>query len=272
MQTTRATFPIRFSIFSLLFLFRTAKANKDGKLETCKPIHKVDLRTTKMGWVSHFQPIRIAARLSTMLQGRVVSCVIYNILCWGCCWASVQIRGKLARSTSFFPLQIMFSLSLPCFLSIYSETFTIFSGGLSTERDGKSPCITVLQGRSTTVLEMEHPVVDFITICESPWSSGMCADAKNKTAPATASTISPSLRLSLSLSLFSRHRNARAVCHRCIATKRSSINWFVNTWISMLWIAISDGHSWVAGHVLHIFGRLSIRFGAGILHGRLESE
>lgn len=54
----------------------------------------------------------------------------------------------------------------------YSETFTIFSGGLSIERDGKSPCITVLQGRSTTVLEMEHPVVDFITICESPWSSG----------------------------------------------------------------------------------------------------
>lgn len=53
-----------------------------------------------------------------------------------------------------------------------SETFTIFSGGLSTERDGKSPCITVLQGRSTTVLEMEHPVVDFITICESPWASG----------------------------------------------------------------------------------------------------
>lgn len=54
----------------------------------------------------------------------------------------------------------------------HSETFTIFSGGLSIERDGKSPCITVLQGRSTTVLEMEHPVVDFITICESPWSSG----------------------------------------------------------------------------------------------------
>lgn len=57
-------------------------------------------------------------------------------------------------------------------LDIYSETFTIFSGGLSIERDGKSPCITVLQGRSTTVLEMEHPVVDFITICESPWTSG----------------------------------------------------------------------------------------------------
>lgn len=43
------------------------------------------------------------------------------------------------------------------------------------ERDGKSPCITVLQGRSTTVLEMEHPVVDFVTMCESPWSSGKFA-------------------------------------------------------------------------------------------------
>lgn len=40
------------------------------------------------------------------------------------------------------------------------------------EKGGKSPCITVLQGKSTTVLEMEHPVVDFITICETPWPSG----------------------------------------------------------------------------------------------------
>lgn len=40
------------------------------------------------------------------------------------------------------------------------------------ERGGKSPCITVMQGKSTTVLEMEHPVVDFVTICESPWASG----------------------------------------------------------------------------------------------------
>lgn len=40
------------------------------------------------------------------------------------------------------------------------------------EKGGKSPCITVMQGKSTTVLEMEHSVIDFITICESPWSSG----------------------------------------------------------------------------------------------------
>lgn len=41
---------LSFQLF-LLFLFFSAKTNKDGKLEICKPIHKVDLRTTKMGWV-----------------------------------------------------------------------------------------------------------------------------------------------------------------------------------------------------------------------------
>lgn len=41
------------------------------------------------------------------------------------------------------------------------------------EKGGKSPCITVLQGKATTVLHMEHPVVDFVTMCESPWASDM---------------------------------------------------------------------------------------------------
>lgn len=41
------------------------------------------------------------------------------------------------------------------------------------ERGGKSPCITVLLGKSTTVLHMEHPVVDFIVMCESPWCNDM---------------------------------------------------------------------------------------------------
>ncbi|XP_063707454.1 syntaxin-binding protein 5 isoform X2 [Culicoides brevitarsis] len=85
-----------------LHVFPHAKPTKDGKLEQCKPIHKVDIKTTRVG-----------------------------------------------------------------------ETLTIFSGGLSMERGGKSPCITVLQGKQTTVLEMEHPVVDFVTICESPWDSDM---------------------------------------------------------------------------------------------------
>ncbi|XP_037026074.1 syntaxin-binding protein 5 isoform X6 [Bradysia coprophila] len=96
------TWPLRPTPKPQFHSYPHAKTNKDGKLETCKPIHKVDLRTTRMG-----------------------------------------------------------------------ETFTIFTGGLSMEKGGKSPCITVLQGKSTTVLEMEHPVVDFVTICESPWASDM---------------------------------------------------------------------------------------------------
>ncbi|XP_061510196.1 syntaxin-binding protein 5 isoform X1 [Anopheles gambiae] len=55
------------------------------------------------------------------------------------------------------------------------DQFTIFSGGLPTEKcSPKSHCITVMvQGKSTTVLEMEHSVVDFVTMCESPWGSDL---------------------------------------------------------------------------------------------------
>lgn len=55
---------------------------------------------------------------------------------------------------------------------IFRETFTIFSGGMPTEKGAKSNCITVMVGKTTTVLEMEHTVVDFITLCENPWTSG----------------------------------------------------------------------------------------------------
>lgn len=40
------------------------------------------------------------------------------------------------------------------------------------EKGSKSNCITVMVGKTTTVLEMEHTVVDFITLCENPWTSG----------------------------------------------------------------------------------------------------
>lgn len=36
----------------------------------------------------------------------------------------------------------------------------------------RTPCITVVHSKTTTVLEMEHNVVDFITLCESPYPSG----------------------------------------------------------------------------------------------------
>ncbi|XP_013422005.1 syntaxin-binding protein 5 [Lingula anatina] len=51
------------------------------------------------------------------------------------------------------------------------EPYIIFSGGMSYDRAGKTPCLTVINGKSTTVLEMEHNVVDFISVCTSPWSN-----------------------------------------------------------------------------------------------------
>ncbi|XP_043072197.1 LOW QUALITY PROTEIN: syntaxin-binding protein 5 [Drosophila grimshawi] len=75
-----------------------AKINKDGNTDKCKPIYKVDLKSSATG-----------------------------------------------------------------------ETFTIFSGGMPSEKGSKSNCITVMVGKTTTVLEMEHAVCDFITLCENPW-------------------------------------------------------------------------------------------------------
>ncbi|XP_025098428.1 syntaxin-binding protein 5-like isoform X3 [Pomacea canaliculata] len=51
------------------------------------------------------------------------------------------------------------------------EDMIIFSGGMSYDRSGRTPSITVMTGKSTTVLEMEHSVVDFVTLCETPWCS-----------------------------------------------------------------------------------------------------
>ncbi|XP_076466115.1 syntaxin-binding protein 5-like [Babylonia areolata] len=50
------------------------------------------------------------------------------------------------------------------------EDMVIFSGGMSYERAGRTPSITVMTGKSTTVLEMEHNVIDFVVLCETPWS------------------------------------------------------------------------------------------------------
>ncbi|XP_074645038.1 syntaxin-binding protein 5-like [Tubulanus polymorphus] len=50
------------------------------------------------------------------------------------------------------------------------ESYTIFSGGMPYEK-GRAPCITVIHGKSTTVLEMEHNIADFCVLCESPWQN-----------------------------------------------------------------------------------------------------
>ncbi|KAK4881718.1 hypothetical protein RN001_005037 [Aquatica leii] len=79
-----------------------AKINKEGKLEQCKPINKVEWKSSKTG-----------------------------------------------------------------------EAYVIFSGGMPYDQAGRTPSITVVHSKTTTVLEMEHNVIDFITLCESPYSSEM---------------------------------------------------------------------------------------------------
>lgn len=55
------------------------------------------------------------------------------------------------------------------------EPFIIFSGGLSYDTVGRRPCLTVMHGKSTAVLEMDYPIVDFLTLCETPYPNGKCA-------------------------------------------------------------------------------------------------
>ncbi|XP_055495017.1 syntaxin-binding protein 5a isoform X6 [Leucoraja erinacea] len=51
------------------------------------------------------------------------------------------------------------------------DPFIIFSGGLSYDTVGRRPCLTVMHGKSTAVLEMDYPIVDFLTLCETPYAS-----------------------------------------------------------------------------------------------------
>lgn len=40
------------------------------------------------------------------------------------------------------------------------------------DKAGRTPTLTVMHAKSTTVLEMEHHVVDFLTLNDSPWNNG----------------------------------------------------------------------------------------------------
>ncbi|XP_066563061.1 syntaxin-binding protein 5-like [Amia ocellicauda] len=50
-----------------------------------------------------------------------------------------------------------------------SEPFIIFSGGLSYDKACRRPSLTIMHGKSITVLEMDHPIVEFLTLCETPY-------------------------------------------------------------------------------------------------------
>ena len=54
-----------------------------------------------------------------------------------------------------------------------SDAYIMFSGGMPVENGqvNSSQTLTVIHGKSTTVLEMEHDIVDFISLCESPYEA-----------------------------------------------------------------------------------------------------
>lgn len=56
---------------------------------------------------------------------------------------------------------------------LFREPLIIFSGGMPYDKVGRTPSITVMNGKSITVLEMEHNIVDFVVLCETPWQNGM---------------------------------------------------------------------------------------------------
>ncbi|RWS31563.1 syntaxin-binding protein 5-like protein, partial [Leptotrombidium deliense] len=73
------------------------------------------------------------------------------------------------------------------------DSFIIFSGGMPVGDSNSNPgtpsssatsesksneahtqgtqSLTIIHGKTTTVLEMEHNIIDFVTLCESPWES-----------------------------------------------------------------------------------------------------
>ncbi|XP_029585338.1 syntaxin-binding protein 5 isoform X5 [Salmo trutta] len=49
------------------------------------------------------------------------------------------------------------------------DAFMVMSGGLSYDTGCRRACLTVMHGKSTALLEMDYPIVDFLTLCETPY-------------------------------------------------------------------------------------------------------
>ncbi|XP_035506986.1 syntaxin-binding protein 5-like isoform X5 [Scophthalmus maximus] len=52
-----------------------------------------------------------------------------------------------------------------------SEPFVVFSGGLSYDKAGRRPTLTIMHGKAITVLEMDYPIVEFMVLCETPYNN-----------------------------------------------------------------------------------------------------
>jgi len=51
------------------------------------------------------------------------------------------------------------------------DPYLIFSGGLPTDITGTTPSITVMQGKNSTVLEMDYCVLDFVLATDTPYEA-----------------------------------------------------------------------------------------------------
>ena len=60
---------------------------------------------------------------------------------------------------------------MPTMMSYKLFETIFFSGGLPSDVTGVTPSITFLQGKNTTLLEMEYCVLDFLVASDSPFSS-----------------------------------------------------------------------------------------------------
>uniref|UniRef100_A0A3Q0S663 Syntaxin binding protein 5L n=2 Tax=Heroini TaxID=318529 RepID=A0A3Q0S663_AMPCI len=63
------------------------------------------------------------------------------------------------------------SISKFLFFFHNSEPFVIFSGGLSYDKAGRRPALTIMHGKAITVLEMDYPIVEFMVLCETPYNN-----------------------------------------------------------------------------------------------------
>lgn len=77
---------------------------------------------------------------------------------------------------SFQTDKLRFSIYTLLLFSFSSEAFVVFSGGLSYDKAGRRPTLTIMHGKAITVLEMDYPIVDFLVLCDTPYLNGEYAE------------------------------------------------------------------------------------------------
>lgn len=83
----------------------------------------------------------------------------------------VQCKSRVCSTLGDFCLKMHHYVYL-FIVFLCRDPFMILSGGLSYDTVGRRACLTVMHGKSTAVLEMDYPIVDFLTLCETPYPNG----------------------------------------------------------------------------------------------------